>query len=268
MAWRAVTVGSWVCGTGAARLLLGLALTGQVVLLPVAAAALPGRPSTAPGAHSPAPPRPAQPFQPVSAGHPSGTPGPPRGTAPVHPAPTATGRPPSGTSPPGHPPTGPAPVTPVPVTPVPVAPVPAVPAPAPPGIRIEVPWPGESRAGSKPGEGRPRPGRPERRTGPRESAEASTSPSPRTSRPPHVPREPLPDRPGRPLPMWTPDTAPEPDTQDDEAAVPGTVDHAADDVPPAPSRSYGTPLGILPLGTGLVLVGLGLGYMGWRLRAL
>ncbi|MFC7842903.1 hypothetical protein [Streptomyces sp. NPDC057382] len=93
-----------------------------------------------------------------------------------------------------------------------------------------------SRAGSRAGQGRERPGRPEA---------ASEAPGVTDATvPPEVPREPVPE-------------PPEPADEDEPVRQAATAESPATPV-----------LRILPLGSGLVLIGLGLGlaFVGLRLR--
>ncbi|MEI5098843.1 hypothetical protein RB200_09485 [Streptomyces sp. PmtG] len=92
-----------------------------------------------------------------------------------------------------------------------------------------------SLAGTRAGEGRARPGR----------AEPLDVPDPRAWRPlPPPPREPRPD----------------PPPSADAADAAGAFRRHAATGPPIPG------LRVLPLGAGLVLIGLGLGFLGLRLR--
>ncbi|MFE0176838.1 hypothetical protein ACFWZ2_31490 [Streptomyces sp. NPDC059002] len=98
-----------------------------------------------------------------------------------------------------------------------------------------------SRAGSGPGEGRERPGRAE-----------SVLPDPA---PPVRVREP-----GTPPPAkQAPDPEPEPQSV-------ARRDAATDAAEPAPAGPALPGLRVLPLGGGLVLIGLGIGFLGLRLR--
>lgn len=101
------------------------------------------------------------------------------------------------------------------------------------------PSPGETRAGSAPGEGRARPGRDD------------PAPSAATSLPPRKP----PEQVANPTPPPTPAVQP-----------PGQATTASD----ATRRTAAEPavpvLRVLPLGSGLVLIGLGVGFFAVRLR--
>lgn len=101
------------------------------------------------------------------------------------------------------------------------------------------PSPGETRAGSVPGEGRARPGRDD----PPPSAAASEPPRrpPRQIPPPATTRAPAVRPPGQAT-----------------TASDVTRRTAAEPVVPAPR--------VLPLGSGLVLIGLGLGFFAVRMR--
>lgn len=104
------------------------------------------------------------------------------------------------------------------------------------------PSPSETRAGSVPGDGRARPGRDEPAPA---SAEASV--------PPYTP----PERP----PASTPPPPPPPVAKppDKATSVSDTTRRTATE-PPVPA------LRVLPLGSGLVLIGLGLAFFAVRLR--
>nr|WP_237330710.1 hypothetical protein [Streptomyces sp. BA2] len=101
------------------------------------------------------------------------------------------------------------------------------------------PTPGETRAGSAPGEGRARPGRDE------------PAPPDATSTPPRRPPRQVPP------PVSTPAPAVQPLGQATTASD-TTRRTAAEPVLPG--------LRVLPLGSGLVLIGLGLGFFAVRLR--
>ncbi|MFF4318448.1 hypothetical protein [Streptomyces sp. NPDC001568] len=119
------------------------------------------------------------------------------------------------------------------------------------------PW--EELAGSAAGEGRERPGRPAA-----EPASVDVAPVSRPLRPARPLRPGHPVRPAQPPgePVVPPEVAPEPRPH----AVPS---------PPSSVTAIGTgpneraadlAAHMLPLGTGLALMGLGLGFMGMRLR--
>ncbi|WP_063756310.1 hypothetical protein [Streptomyces sp. NRRL S-920] len=92
------------------------------------------------------------------------------------------------------------------------------------------------RAGSRPGEGRARPGRQD----------------------PHLPDPPPPPPPPTPPPaIPPPPPEPSPVTQHDGVS---------EATGPTPAGTFLTGLRVLPLGGGLVLIGLGLGFLGLRLR--
>ncbi|MGV9882691.1 hypothetical protein [Streptomyces sp. NPDC003006] len=90
------------------------------------------------------------------------------------------------------------------------------------------------RAGSRPGEGRARPGRPD---------------------------PPLPDPP--PPPLTPPPYVPPPQPEPAPVTHRDTVSDAGE---PAPTEAVLPGLRVLPLGGGLVLIGLGLGFLALRLR--
>ncbi|MFG2652855.1 hypothetical protein [Streptomyces sp. NPDC048436] len=101
------------------------------------------------------------------------------------------------------------------------------------------PSPGETLAGSAPGEGRARPGRDE----PAPSVASSAPPR----RPPKQP----------PTPVAIPSPAVKP---------PGKATAAADATRRTPAGPAFPGLRVLPLGSGLVLIGLGLGFFAVRMR--
>ncbi|MEV8020685.1 hypothetical protein AB0O76_31020 [Streptomyces sp. NPDC086554] len=96
------------------------------------------------------------------------------------------------------------------------------------------PSPSETFAGSVPGEGRARPGR------------AEPSPPPASV----------------PVPAHTP----KPDPQPSLARKPATKNTAADATRRTAAEPVVPGLSVLPLGSGLVLIGLGLGFFAVRLR--
>ncbi|WP_413758149.1 hypothetical protein [Streptomyces sp. MMBL 11-3] len=110
-----------------------------------------------------------------------------------------------------------------------------------PGAAAYEPVPAESRAGSRAGEGRERPGR-------------EAPPTPQDSTPAH------PD--GSAGPDEDASTAPEPPAPPERPARPVDAHDAAD----RPVRASQPVLRVLPLGTGLVLIGLGLALAFLALR--
>ncbi|MFJ2771467.1 hypothetical protein [Streptomyces sp. NPDC087300] len=96
-----------------------------------------------------------------------------------------------------------------------------------------------ARAGSRAGEGRVRPGRPE-----------SALPEPAVPVPAFPPRE----------------ASPTPPSPKPERDSPGRRDTASDTTAPTRADPVLPGLRVLPLGGGLVLIGLGIGFLGLRLR--
>ncbi|MFD4240081.1 hypothetical protein ACFWP3_00430 [Streptomyces sp. NPDC058525] len=105
--------------------------------------------------------------------------------------------------------------------------------------------PRDGLAGSAAGAGRPRPGRPVTEPANPEMLVASR---------PLLPARPRPERPERPDPPEPPRVAPTP------TAVVGAIGTGTND------RAADLAAHILPLGTGFALMGVGLGYLGMRLR--
>ncbi|MGW1025495.1 hypothetical protein ACWD4J_17620 [Streptomyces sp. NPDC002577] len=127
-----------------------------------------------------------------------------------------------------------------------------------------VPAPEESRAGSRAGEGRPRPGRADPPP-PDDTAESIGTASGSASSGTDPPSQGV-----RPQGSAAQQRPPDPPVHRDEAVGPTSTPTGTPEATPDPAGQAAGPtgpvMGVLPLGTGLVLVGLGLAFLALRLR--